>query len=324
MRLARTWVLLAMIAWMGCAESTEACLGPQVSREAVVPHDDLRAELCRYLARCHPDDLRRFAEPTVEGCIAYERCAPAPEGHRVTEACLDAMRTSRCGEGGRRPGYGVFSSHECTIGGPFEHPREGERCRVSLCRPGGNVPPANLSCAEGLYCDRDDTCQPMIPNGRPCSLPRAPGVVIDPCETGAFCDFLDGLCRAQLEPGAACEVLMDDRHTRDPCRSPARCEEGVCVSPPEQPPRDFADASQPCVLTDDCRRGLACVDGVCAPLVCGGGVGAPCEPGTCVDDLVCHEEKSRCEPRGEPCDDVSPTCAAETYCSGTTLTCQSR
>lgn len=117
---------------------------------------------------------------------------------------------------------------------------------------------------------------------------------------------------------------MDDRYTEDPCRSPARCDDRICVSPPEPPPRDYADVSEACDLTDDCRRGLACVDGLCAPLVCGGNTGDPCEPGTCAHDLLCHEEKNRCEPRGEPCDDLSPDCPSETYCSSTTLTCQSR
>ncbi|MCB9602327.1 MAG: hypothetical protein H6722_17305 [Sandaracinus sp.] len=318
------WILAVVWATAGCSKSEEVCTGPRVSRDAVVPYDALKEELCRYLARCDPDDLRRFVDPTVEGCIAYERCdAPSPEGFVVTPACLEALRTAPCeGEGLYPPGYEVLWSHECTLGGPFEQPGEGEGCGSTLCRPGGDAPPAHLHCADGLYCDRDDVCRRMVPVGEPCDLPRAPGVVIDPCETGAYCDFLAGVCRARLAPGATCETLVDDRHDVDPCRSPARCEEGVCTSPVEPPPPDYADVAEACENTDDCLRGLACVDGVCAALVCGGNTGDPCEPGTCSEGQLCHERKARCEPVGEPCDDLHPDCPAGTYCADS-LTCQS-
>ena len=94
------------------------------------------------------------------------------------------------------------------------------------CQQGTN------QCAYGLFCNRDDTCEPtpVAAVGQPCHL-FARGTIN--CAPGSFCKYpnnqpdskKDGVCQAVLPDGAACSA---DNHF---CTYPAKCVGSVCTVP---------------------------------------------------------------------------------------------
>jgi hypothetical protein len=155
----------------------------------------------------------------------------------------------------------------------------GEACGYEVCRDGvpADAPSLNVTrpCAEGLYCNWDSgTCEPSYAEGDRCLTPE-PGLPI-PCEPDSYCSPVNGHCTAYLDLGDACVVEYDDAGVaEDPCAAPGRCgDDGVCA---RWPVPDYLPAGAACDrdARPDCQLGLACVAGVCAPLVCDGGAGHP-------------------------------------------------
>jgi hypothetical protein len=167
------------------------------------------------------------------------------------------------------------------------------------------------TCDEGLACVLN-LCTRKLGEGLDCS-----GQV--PCEDDLECAD-DQVCRTP-EPEQVDPLPLDGEDCDGPCA--ARC--SVCVPDADvdggilrvcSPPRDVGAR---CEGDAHCRAGLRCNAGACAALL---GLGQPCAPGACLDDLACVTENadggpsSTCQARaaiGEPCADRP---CADGFCEG--------
>ncbi len=220
-------------------------------------------------------------------------------------ACLAALKSAPC-EAREDPAEcaALFVAHQ-SVGAPCFTARDcktGSACLNAqcpgTCKPlGGEGQPCDVGCLPGLDCGSNTICVKPPAVGQACPDFR--------CATGAYCDSIDKMCKAQKDTGAACTTALE-------CKSEV-CRGQLCAL--------HGRLNDPCSVTDPCLFGLAC-DGVCKPWQ--------------GDKQVCHHEAD-CSPElncttpgggdgtcfpwlhsGDPCDPAKYQCFPGTVCKNGT------
>ncbi|MFQ5414599.1 MAG: hypothetical protein ACE5E6_09100, partial [Phycisphaerae bacterium] len=261
----------------GVCEINESCINCEADC-GCLPTEECVAGTCQTFCGNGICDGDENCETCAEDC-------PCDAG----EACIDGVCQLFCG-----------GDEECD---------DGVACTVDVCEPGGtcsNTPVDGL-CANGVFCDGAETCDPVTgcqpgtpptcDDGVDCTedaCPFPPGsdtcehtIIEGFCDNGVFCDGVE-VCNlsAGCQPGA------------NPCPGQGCDEEGMSCVPLGAccTPTTCVDNSTELVCTTiggTFFPGQECASGVC-PL-CGDGTcdaNEDCE--TCVDDCACDPVLEQC------------------------------
>ena len=134
-------------------------------------------------------------------------------------------------------------------------------------------------CKDGLYCDENGTCQPLVKSGGACGK-------ADACRAGMTCE--GGVCATWLDAGMACEA--NPNAIASDCPATQTCTAGACAVAPDVKAGPLADCdadadcdaglycytpgnycfyaggvNAPCRMDHECATGLQCLDGACHP-----------------------------------------------------------
>ncbi len=326
--------------------------------------DRMAAARCQLLSRC----FAAFAREPESQCVTleqaqcldrYTQLRPAFEANAVeiasdkVVACEQRMASSACPPS-FPPGYPPITEtafEDCTLDTGLLRGKvpSGETCENAVecasgtvcVKPGGvcrgtcsSLPqagePCGIGCGDGLWCDTNETEDPVDDR---CREPKA---VNEPCESSVECAadlWCSGTCRPRGSLGDPCRYDPDRLST---CSAGLTCdvvpyvqgEVGQCVTP--QP------KGGPCKYHWTCQGGLICFDldwtgfpmstsgqsGVCASpqpegQQCAFTAYAVYVGDTCAAGLVC-DASGQCGGRpslGETCNPFSQACAGQNvYC----------
>lgn len=235
--------------------------------------------------------LKREELLGLDACIAAMSQASCDVYVDEIESCESVQALLRIyGARGASPeGGGCFSDVECDVG--------------AYCTGAASCGVCKMKRNPGEPCDFGNQCSGFCNQDRVCEWFRGEG---ESCKDGSECDFrstcVEGKCREYLE-GVPCDGTC--------ATSLLYCAEGVC--------RATRELGESCDAPDACLY-ASCTDGVCAqPASCGsGGKGAPClDDNQCREGLYCGAGK--CAPAqlrslGQSCDQELQICDQGTAC----------
>lgn len=245
-----------------CCKASSLTFDPQQCR------DGEAATLRDFLTGIDPKNVSYDAQAAgdcLAGIAGHIKCG-RPDGANESEICNKVF------QGKLKPGAGCKTSTECErpSGGGFAfcdsvsdstvmicaqqpsaasvHGKAGQACSDSCsgnstCFGGGTrgaAPPTTVYCYErdGLFCNMNDTCQPLLALGQRCFAGAW-------CSSG-FCDQTAQMNLAALASGAgACAA---PREAGEPCAGSSECKSGNCT--------DNAVCAAGPVTQDNCTSGL--------------------------------------------------------------------
>ncbi len=320
-----------------CNESTDSC---DHTPQSGLCDNNLH---CDGLEICHP----------TNGCIdGTDPCGPPQFCDEFTDTCVQCLTNAHCDDGLYCNGSETCVSGACQNGTPVNCD-DGVACTIDSCNEIADTcdfVPQNSLCANGLFCDGAEVCNPSagcVDASDPCAPPSFCDENSDACvecltdahcSDGLFCNgaevCVSGLCQPGMAPNCddniACTIDMCNEFIDQCTHGPEHtlCSDGnACTD-------DTCDPALGCVFTPDDAN--ACTDGnICSVMdACVGGtcIGTPLDCSGMETDCtigVCNLGTGVCEAlptyEGGPCNDgmfctMGDVCVSGT-CTGTPLSC---
>ena len=218
--------------------------------------DRALGQSCRAESNCEGESYCRIEPPAELGsctstlangsaCEIFERCELGYQcgaGEPQTCQLEYAAKDEPCGPFGCQDG--LWCSDEASFPGVcLEQASVDEACASpdsclpgSFCGPDEKCHPFeqplgepclvfDVTCAQGLFCDREtETCQARRDDGQTCN-PRAP---TDSCRDGLFCACLSSTCPAVSSGHSTDDVCQAQKENGQDCTEAYECAAGRC------------------------------------------------------------------------------------------------